>query len=196
MQHYIYFIMKKTIFFIAITCLYSCNVIVKQIYKIKKPKYESLESQINFLIKNNLDTSNLYYFDDKFKTKLISGGYPMYASDTSDFKPIQTRFFNANGEPLSNWASCYGSVDNILNKDSIQPLLPGIVEHIILDTFMQNITPYKQYIRPLEVYEIYVVSIWAEYLGTPSTERLRKIDKLCEENPNRYIHLKINLGEL
>jgi hypothetical protein len=188
--------MKKIIFFISITCLYSCSVIVKHIYKIKKPKYESLESQINFLLLNNLDTSNLYFFDDEFKTKLISGGYPLYASDTSGFKPIQTRFFNTIGEPVSNWASCYGSVSNILIKDSIQPLLPNIVEHIILDTFMQNITPYEPYNKPLEVYEICIVSIWAKYLGTPSTERLKIIDKICKENPNRYIHLKINLGEL
>jgi len=175
----------------------SCNLVVMKMYKMSNPRFESLSKQKEFLNKSGLDTNNLFMFNGDMSARFRNQEFSLYLSDSSGFKPIQTRVFDKSHSNILNWASCYGPIDQYLNKKEINPIYPDLDSSLSLKALEELVISREKFNNLVEDNNKMVfVSFWAKYLGVFSTDRLRYIDDLCKKEPLKYVHIKINIGDL
>ncbi|MCC6721098.1 MAG: hypothetical protein IT243_02775 [Bacteroidia bacterium] len=182
------------IYFVII--FYSCKnfkIISRSVYsnhvKISENKL------IKHLLKNEIDTSNIYFANDSFYIKIFS---PQFQSDSTidlnSFRPIQFRVFDSSGKIVNIWANCYGPMSFYI-KDYNDLLIKRMNQNIILST---KLTDYTSLMKTNPIintnkYDIIIIAFWAWYMDKFSIKLLRELQLLSNFNNKKVLIIKLNI---
>jgi hypothetical protein len=163
--------MKKIILLLLLITCSSCGLIAKKIYKIKQPKDEDAISIKSFLLKNNVDTSNIYVFNSEksfvnysqLKTLTIPGAV----------------FFNKEGNNVEynkTASSCTKNITTFL--DGLKSFSEKeTTNNFKIEEVLKLIKPISKINKTYEA-DINVFILWTVYIG-----------KLNDENTYEWIKL-------
>ena len=85
----------------------SCGLYMKFKYKTGRIQNESIAEQTKYLIKNGIDTTNCFQFNQTaLNTFWESGAFPLLTSDSVGVNPVQIRTFDSLGNSKYNWTIC------------------------------------------------------------------------------------------
>lgn len=187
----------KPLIIAGLVCLTSCGIYMKIKYKSGRPSNEKLERQIQYLLKNNIDTSNMFNLRGQSADRFWTTEFPLFDHDTIYVRPLQVRSFDSMGNAEYNWAICYGFIDEFLTHDRLDnDFLLDVNRSLTLHNLAEMVGDTLRFNKLLqEKHDLYVVSFWAKYLGTPSLSTLKSIDHFVDTSSRDIIHIKLNLGK-
>lgn len=180
--------MKKnvtTLIIIALIFLFpSCSTILG----VKSPNKITKEVAYNYLIKHNIDTSNVLFLKNNYFDTLRS--LPFKPGWEPGLRPIQCKIFSKNGELIFQYSSCEGSLKrtelyeqfppkNITPIDSTYSLSDEIR---MIDNF-PSLNDEKKYIT---------IVYWATFTGLPGRKLIEKMEKNLEEQNINTVIYKLN----
>ena len=199
-QNIIYY---SLILLVLLIFLNSCQPVLRKVYGLKKIKDESFTEQKEYLIKNNLDTNNLFTFNKLYLDSLKTSSYYLtYSDSSSGFTPMQFRMYNSKGELESGWGICFGNSDEIKLFQEFPPeknpyLNSNLNFYKDISLILKN---EGEIIKPefyTENYDYIIVAFWAEYLGKHSRKMLIDLENYIAANNDKKIALlKVNWGNL
>lgn len=175
--------MKYKIYIILLIFCSSCGLVAKKIYNIKKPKSEDATSVKSFLLKNKIDTTNVYIFRSaesfvkysKLKTLTIPGAI----------------FFNKAGNNIE-----YNKTASTCNKN-ITSFLDDLnsfsskqtTDNFKIDDVLNLLNPISKGDKINDA-DINVFILWTVYIGKLNDENTYEWIKLL--NKAKAEGLKIN----
>lgn len=187
----------KYLIFLIPMCLFSCSVYMKCKYKSGRPANEKVEKQISYLLKHTLDTSNMFNLRDQSADRFWTTEFPLFSHDTVYSRPLQVRSFDSTGKAEYNWSICFGFIDDFLKDNRLyNPYMTNVDTTLHLHdlaSMVSETADFKQLLT--EHHDLYLVSFWAKYLGTPSVSTLKSIDHFVDTSSRDIIHIKLNLGK-
>ena len=190
-----------TFLIVIIVTLNSCQLLLREKFGIKKPKKETFEDQKTFLIKNNLDTNNLYFFNPIYLDSIKTHSYYLtYTDSSAGLSPVQFRMYNKKGNFVAGWAQCFGDPKQIALYEQFPPKTNDWV-----NTHLNLFSDYKllvdkdgKMINPYEFvngYDYIIIAFWAEYMGKLSRNMLVDLERYLEDNKDKkVVLLKANWG--
>lgn len=185
-----------TLFFISLL-ISSCSVYYKFKFKTSRPKNEDTTKQVEYLLKYGVDTSNMFNLRDSSADIFWTTEYPLFSHDTIYVRPIQVRTFDSLGAPEYNWSLCYGNIEMFLSANGriYHPGLSNNVKNLdllALAGYTDNPSEFQKIM--VSGHDLYVVSFWAMYLGTPVIESMKTLDHFADTSSLDVVHIKCNLG--
>lgn len=163
----------------------SCNSIAKAVYKIKKPTFQTIESQMRFLERHNVTNKDFFYYKD------INSF--VEASKTDFLSVPDAFFFNQLGEfvPYQKTASdCNANVDNFindLNKFNDLNSTDSIKINDILKLLKSNSS------LKYEESEITVFLTWAVFAGKVNEQKTFEWIQLIENAKTNGVNISYYL---
>lgn len=163
----------------------SCKSVVLKLAGIKRPQIESGESIINFLKEFKLDTNNVFCLDTSLYNQLCS--HPFKPGWKPGFRPVQIRCYDKHGNPVMQWVSCEGSLDQLKTFDSVPPKNAGG-----LDTSLTLASDLARFftldgkpagIRPDEGYDYYFLVFFAKYFPRMTRKSFREVSDYAQRHP-------------
>jgi hypothetical protein len=188
----------RNIKFIIVIIIFTCSC--KNFTIIKRTVYSnyfkiSQDKLIKDLTKNNIDTSNLFFADNSFYSKIFT---PQFQSDSSiglnEFRPIQFRVFDSSGKIVNTWANCYGPLSYFI-KDISDLLIIKTNPSILLKTKITDYTSLMKGSPVIETqkYDIIIIAFWEWYMGAYSIRMLRELQSIPNINTKKVLLIKLNL---
>ncbi len=177
--------MKKITFLAMIILMVSCNPVAKMVLQVKKPNFETTDSQEIFLKKNKVVVADFFYFRDFNSFVLASKN--KYLSIPDAF------FFNKEGNLVrykKSSSDCNAKVDdfiNDLNEFSKAPSDSSINVTKLLALFeSNNKIEYKKS-------EITVFLTWAVFAGKVNKDKTFEWIKLIAEAQKQGVKISYYL---
>jgi len=184
-----------TIFLIAI----SCQSIILRLAGFHKPKIETKKSIESYLIKNGQNLYDVFALDtilaEQLKNHSFKPGWP------ADFRPIQIRVYNKNGDPIMHSASCEGFLKDLKTFDTVPPR-----NQVNLDSTLnlqQDLNRYftldghPAHIIAVTGYDYYIVVYFAKFFYKMSKISFTEVEKYRQKHPELKIKVyKINVDVL
>lgn len=184
----------KLLILIACLTLSSCAFLLG----IRIPKELTQKELDDFLIKENIDTSNCFAFHKKAYDSIKQLEYK--PGWEKGFKPLQFKAFDKSGNLIAQYASCEGNLKKLELLHTYPP--KNIFPFDSTQTLQNDITMYRTYRGEKLVieqgkYDIIFVVYWGKWLGRPGINLLRDIHeyKKTYKNKNTLI-LKVNVEEI
>lgn len=192
--------MKSSLIYFALFGLImfsSCDLYMKIKYKTGRIQNESIAEQTKYLIKNGIDTTNCFQFNQAaVNTFWESAAFPLLTSDTVGVNPIQIRTFDSLGDSKYNWTICYGDLSYFLADCSLYNEFVTNIDTSLsfpaLACMTDDSAMFKRLLNPKK--DLFIVSIWAKYLGTPCIESMKTIQNFVDTSSCNMQHIKIHLG--
>lgn len=166
-----------------------------------KQQEESIQEQEKYLAKHDLATENLYQLKDHWVDSLRLNINSLDTGRYSEgFRPIQFRMYNRQGEIISSWASCYGSLEKrgyldtfppkpvwVLNPDlTLQQDLVMLTDRAGNDVDLSVIPADADYV---------MLVFWAKYMGHISRNAMIHLEEYLQQHPDENVFLmKVNVG--
>ena len=166
---------------------------------VRKPKVESKETVFKFLDKIGQDTTDVYALDTNLYN--LFRNEPFKPDWDTGLRPIQIRVYDHAGEPVMQWASCEGYLDDLKTFDSLPPrnynglntslkLQEDINRYYTLEGSPANL------FAP-EGYDYYVLIYFANWFPRQSKESFSIIDQYVIDHPGlKFKIYKINMDVL
>ena len=140
---------------------------------IKTPTEISKSTSIDYLLKHNIDTSNVVYLKEHYFDTLRS--LPFKPGWEKGLRPIQFKIFNNDGNLIFHYSSCEGPLKYSIFFDQFPP------ENITPMDFSYNLARENSMIEseiPMEANKDYITIIyWATYTGIPGRRLIKRIEK-------------------
>lgn len=156
---------------------------------IKWPAPISKSEATNYLIKHNIDTSNVLFLKPNYFDTLRSK--PFKPKWERGLRPIQCKIFNEKGDLIFQYSSCEGSLKRTKFFDKFPPenLFPPDSIYTLEDEIemVQDFEPER------ELKDFITIIYWGTYTGIPGRRLVKKMVKeLKRENVNTAIY-KLNV---
>ncbi|MCB9262715.1 MAG: hypothetical protein H6607_10105 [Flavobacteriales bacterium] len=168
-------------------------------YHTAQPKNQSLIGQKRYLLKHGIDTNYMFSLSDSFMQQFAMAEYPLFLHDTGVFRPIQLRSFDSLGKTDYNWSICYGFVDDFIKNCQIGGRYPFDVDSTLtlqdLGKMVNEPQKFQKEIMEADNVDLYVVTFWAKYLGTPAVWTLQSVESFSDTCQKNVRHIKLNLGK-
>lgn len=178
---YLRFILPSLVFSFL---LYSCSTILG----IKSPQEITKEKTLNYLVKHNIDTSNVIFLQTNYLDTLKKLPFKPYWEP--GFRPIQCKIFTANEKLIFQYSSCEGflkqtSIYDIFPPNNITPIDSTYTlddERIII----------KDSIPKMNNADYIAIIYWATYTGIPGRKFINKIEQTLNNRNENILILKLN----
>ncbi|MFT5512281.1 MAG: hypothetical protein ACI8SE_000679 [Bacteroidia bacterium] len=169
---------------------------MKMKYKTGRPSNEKQQKQVQYLLKNNVDTSNMFNLRGQSADRFWTTEFPLFNHDTVYARPLQVRSFDSLGNSDYNWSICFGFIDDFLKDDRLFNTFLKDVDTTLnlqdLSSMVEDTTSFKRLVD--QHHDLYIVSFWAKYLGTPSISTIKTIEYFVDTSSRDIMHIKLNLG--
>lgn len=179
--------MKKIIYFFSLIALLgSCQIIVKTIYGIKKPRIETKASIQRKAHHFGLDTSNLVsVIADKYLSVIAGKGIPDAAIYDAQGKYIEYRQTDTSCN-----AGLFDFIPNLRKEvNYVQPDSLSLPEML---TRFRDLDGNQ--LKPLETADFYILIYWNVWTGKLNKNHVKVWEQLARKNSNCHIHvLKVNV---
>lgn len=187
------------VLFLSIIILSSCSKILSIILGVKDVCYETVDEQIMYLKKYDIDTSFLFYLKPEYIDSLEITTYCL--DSFNKFSPVQFRIYDNNGIFLGGWEQCFGNPKIIGFFDSIPPITKRGRLPINYNLSFQKDSLFLQKIMTdipnIKNYDYVIMGFWAKYLGSLSKKMLVNLQAYINDHPNKkFLFIKVNLGTL
>jgi hypothetical protein len=191
--------MKKHPVFILLALsliVISCKSTILRIAGVREPRIENKVSIFRFLNEIGQDTSNVYVMDSNLMDQLKKKSFKPGMSKA--FRPIQVRVYDKKGNPVIQWASCEGYLQDLKLFDTVPPrVING------LDTSLNLVEDLSRYytfegkpagIIPAPGFDYYFIVYFARYFPKMSKESFLQVDQYMKHHPELTFRLyKINV---
>lgn len=159
---------------------------------IKSPEAISKAEAKDYLIKHKIDTVNTLFLNTNYWDTLRSK--PFKPDWQPGLRPIQFKVFNTNGDLVSQYASCEGSLKKTKFFDQFPPknITPLDSTYTLYDEqkMIENFVPDEGN------NDYTTIIYWATYTGLPGRKLIQKIEKQLKlENIKSSIY-KLNVDNI
>jgi len=179
--------MKIFIISLAACVCFSCTKLALIYEGVKKPALETPDRLTKFLIRQQIDTSEMLCFQDTLALYRFYGqhiGIP------------EARFFNRQKQLVDyrdKPSDCNGHVAVFMEKmDSINYLSPDPV--LILDNFTSSLA-YAKDMRPFQLeskeYDLYLVMYWAKFMGKVNKHKVFEWETLAAKAKQQGLKIRV-----
>ena len=178
----------------------SCNRIVSSLYGISEPTNTSYSEMVNYLNKNDIDTTMLFTLKQGCFYSLTDSNYNIIKDDSS-CSPIQYRVYKGGaGIFLGSWQICYGSLDKIGFLNNMPPIDNDnrfdFNKKLSFSNDVQIVSPIYTPIPDISQYDYVIIAFWADYLGKRSRNMLLSLqDYIKEHKEMKILLMKVYLIE-
>lgn len=178
---YLRFILSSLVF---IFFLNSCSIILG----IKSPQKTTKQEALHYLIKHNIDTSNVIFLRPNYLDTLKK--LPFKPNWEAGFRPIQYKIFASNGKLIFQYSSCEG----FLKQTEIYEKFPpnNITPIDTSYTFEDEKIIIKDSIPKINNADYIAIIYWATYTGIPGRKFIKKIEKTLKSKNENILILKLN----
>ncbi len=179
---------KKTIIILTFFYLLSISISCSTLLGIKEPEEITNKTALEYLLKHNIDTSNVMFLKSNYLDTLKS--LPFKPDWETGFRPIQFKIFNKYGDLIFQYSTCEGPIKNTLINKKFPPynITPIDTTYTIKDE--QFLTDDK--ITVAENTDYVVIIYWATYTGVIGRKFVKKIVTIiADQNYNIQI-FKLN----
>lgn len=165
-------------------------------------KLESLEHQRKFLVKHDLDTTNLYRIKETYLDSLGTENYTLSKDSTNSFSPVQFRIYDNTGDLHFGWYVCFGDLSYFLkNNLPLDSLKTRNIKALNGNPKLQNDLNFfdinkneKELIwQKAKQSDYTVIYFWSAYLGKFTAEPAQVLENYLKKNSNGK---KVNLMKL
>lgn len=187
--------MKSILIFTTIVLLFSS---CKLLLGLKDPKELPEEKLITYQLKNKIDTSKSFVFNkiafDSIQSLPYKPKWPI------DFRPLQFKIFNNNGEIISQYSTCEGSIKKLHILERYPPSNWYYFDSST--TFDRDFRMYRNYDgNKININEtkddLSIVVYWGTWLGKPGKKMIKRLKKYMQKYSNKKISIYyINVGEI
>lgn len=188
---------KAILAFIIISSLTSCSLYMKFKYHSAKPRDEKMDKQVSYLLKHKIDTANMFNLRGNSADIFWTTKHPLRINDTLEARPFQVRTFSSSGEPIFNWSICYGFLNEHISRGKLGTTTDSLTAKTLNFNSLAQLTNNPSQFQALmnDSTDLYVVSYWSMYFGTPILTTLREIETFKDTSSLKVTHIKCNLGK-
>lgn len=179
--------MKIFLTLLTIIILGGCTRMAMLIEDVRQPKMEDYSSLTKFLLKLDIDTSDLLCYSD------TSALYKFYKTDIG---LPESRFFNRHGQLVDYRDSpqdCNGHVSVFLEKaaqiDQKAPVPNEFIQPYISDLIY--VKDNRKFILDNRAYDMYLVIYWARYLGKVNKHKVFEWLNLVRSAEEKGLKVKV-----
>lgn len=176
------------IFIAFLFLLNSCSTILG----IKSPKKISKQEVLHYLLKHDIDTSNIIYLQENYLDTLKK--YPFKPNWEEGFRPIQCKLFDSTGKLIFQYSSCEGYLKQTGIYDKFPPdnITPIDSKYTLSDEKILI----KDSIPKMNKSEYIAIIYWATYTGIPGRNFIKNIVKTLNSKSENILIMKLNTDEI
>jgi len=184
-MNYLRYILPSLVF---ILLLNSCSSILG----IKSPQKTTKQEVLNYLIKHNIDTSNVIFLHTDYLDTLKK--LPFKPNWEPGFRPIQCKIFNSHGKLIFQYSSCEGYLKQTGIYDKFPP--NNITPIDTTYTLNDEKIIIKDSFPKIKNTEYIAIVYWATYTGIPGRNFLKNIEQTLNSKNENITILKLNTDDI
>lgn len=184
---------KTFILLVILLCIssISCKRIMMKFAGVSIPKVESRQSIQDFLLRIGQDTSNTLALDSSLFLEMQHA--PFKPGWDPGFRPFQIRVYDGTGQPVMQWSSCEGFLNELKSFDSVPPKnFNGLnMELTLTKDLDQYYTLSGAKANPVipAGYDYYIVLYFAKWYPNMSKRSFRQVQEYIKKHPELNIQV-------
>lgn len=164
--------------------LHSCSFILG----LKVPEQITEKEVYDYLLKCNIDTSNVIFLKDGYLDTLKK--LPFKPGWEPGFRPVQCKIFSKNDDLIFHYSSCEGSLKQTGIYETFPPINLTPIDSTY--TFLMEKDIIRKNVPKRDNVDYVAVIYWATYTGIPGRKFLKNVENALKGKNAEILILKLN----